>query len=275
MHIVDAQVHIWAHQKPIFAMHRPLSTFSRDDILKGMDEAGVDAALLTPPSWDPNANELAVAAAQQHPDRFAVLGRVELDRPDARALIATWKQRPGMLGLRYTFLRPDQKSWPTDGTIDWLWPAAERAGLPISMFASEFLPVVARVAERYPGLKLIVDHFARRIAERDGPGWASLPELLALAKYPNVAVKATAAPDFSSEPYPYRNIHGYIRQVYDAFGPDRMFWGSDVTRLPCTWRQAVTMFTEELSWLSTRDKELIMGDAVCAWIGWNRPRSAR
>jgi len=275
MHIVDAQVHIWANQKPIFAMHRPLSTFSKDDILEGMDEAGVDAALLTPPSWDPSANELAVAAAQQHPDRFAVLGRVELDRPDARALIATWKQRPGMLGLRYTFLRPDQKSWPTDGTIDWLWPAAERTGLPISMFASEFLPVVARVAERYPGLKLIVDHFARRIDERDAPGWASLPELLALAKYPNVAVKATAAPDFSSEPYPYRNIHGYIRQVYDAFGPDRMFWGSDVTRLPCTWRQAVTMFTEELPWLSPRDKERIMGDAVCAWRGWNRPRSAR
>jgi predicted TIM-barrel fold metal-dependent hydrolase len=275
MQIVDAQVHIWANHRPIFAMHRPLATFSKDDILKGMDEAGVDATLLHPPSWDPNANDLAIDAARQHPDRFAIMGRFELDQPENRKLIDGWKSRPGMLGLRYTFLRPDQKTWMTDGTIDWLWPAAERAGIPISLFVSEYLPVVARIAERHPGLKLIVDHFGRRIDERDAPGWASLPELLALAKYPNVAVKATAAPDFSTDPYPYRNIHGYIRQVYDAFGPERMFWGTDITRLPCSWRQAITMFTEEMPWLSERDKTLIMGEAVCTWLGWARPERRR
>ena len=49
-----------------------------------MDEAGVDAALIHPPtSWDPNANELAVEAARQHPDRFAILGNFPLDRPRA------------------------------------------------------------------------------------------------------------------------------------------------------------------------------------------------
>ena len=275
MHIIDAQVHIWANHKPIFAMHRPLETFAKDDILKGMDAAGVDAALLHPPSWDPGSNDLAIEAARQHPDRFAIMGRFELDRPENRKLVETWKSRPGMLGLRYTFLRPDQKTWMTDGTIEWLWPAAERAGVPISLFVSEFLSVVGRIAERHPGLKLIVDHFGRRIDERDAAGWASLPELLALARYPNVAVKSTAAPDFSSEPYPYRNIHGYIRQVYDAFGPARMFWGTDVTRLPCTWRQAVTMYTEEMPWLSERDKALIMGEAVCAWLGWRRPERTR
>jgi predicted TIM-barrel fold metal-dependent hydrolase len=62
--------------------------------------------------------------------------------------------------------------------------------------------------------------------------FAALPELIALAKYPNVAVKASGAPGHSSEPYPYRNIHPYIRQMYDAFGPDRMFWGTDITRMP-------------------------------------------
>ena len=36
-------------------------------------------------------------------------------------------------------------------------------------------------------------------------------------------------------------------------------------------RQCVTMFTEELPWLSEQDQELIMGQAVCAWWGWDRP----
>jgi len=64
----------------------------------------------------------------------------------------------------------------------------------------------------------------------------------------------------------------FIRQIYDAFGPQRCFWGTDITRMPCPYRQCVTMFTEELPWLQGRDKELVMGEAICDWLGWKRPR---
>jgi predicted TIM-barrel fold metal-dependent hydrolase len=83
-----------------------------------------------------------------------------------------------------------------------------------------------------------------------------------------VALKATGAPSYSSEPYPHRDIHGHIRKLYDAFGPQRMFWGTDITRMPVPWKQCVTLFTEELPWLTAKDKELIMGRALCAWLGW-------
>ena len=107
MPIVDAQVHIWAGHKPANPNHRQVDTFSKDDLLKEMDAAGVDAAVIHPPtSWDPNANELAIEAARQHPNRLAILGNFPLDRPESRALIDGWKQRPGMLGLRFTFLQP-------------------------------------------------------------------------------------------------------------------------------------------------------------------------
>jgi predicted TIM-barrel fold metal-dependent hydrolase len=272
MPIVDAQVHIWANNRPKNPNHRQVDTFSKDDLLKEMDAAGVDAALIHPPtSWDPNANELAVEAARQHPSRLAVLGNFPLDRPESRGLIDGWKQRPGMLGLRFTFLQPHMKTWPTDGTVDWLWPAAERAGIPVALQAASFLPVVGQVAERHPKLKLIIDHLGRVSGTKDEAAWANLPEMLALAKHPNVAIKATGAPSYSSQPYPYRNIHGHLRQIYDHFGPERMFWGTDITRMPCSWRQCVTMFTEELPWLSGRDKDLVMGRAVCAWLDWKLP----
>ncbi len=273
MLIVDAQVHIWSGGKPTNPNHRQVPAFTADDLLKEMDEAGVDAAVVHPPtSWDPNANELAVEAARRNPNRLAILGNFPLDRAESRALIDTWKQRPGMLGLRFTFLQPHQKTWPTDGTIDWLWPAAERAGLPVALLAAEFMPKVAQVAERQPRLKLIIDHLGRSSpAMKDDAAWASLPEMLALAKYPNVAIKATGAPSYSSESYPYRNIHDHLRRIHDAFGPERMFWGTDITRMPCSWRQCVTMFTEELPWLSAHDKELVMGRAVCTWLGWKLP----
>jgi predicted TIM-barrel fold metal-dependent hydrolase len=268
MRIVDAQVHIWASGPPTNPNHRQVEVFSKDSLLKEMVEAGIDAAVLHPPGWDPNGNDVAVDAARQHPDRFAILGHFPLDRPESRSLPDHWKDRPGMVGLRFALLQPHQRVWWTDGTMDWLWPAAERAGLPVALLAADFLPIVGQVAERHPRLKLLVDHIGRAGAVKDAAAFANIADLVALARYPNVAVKATGAPSYSSEPYPYRNIHPYLHQLYDAFGPERMFWGTDITRMPCSWRQCVTMFTEELPWLSERDKQLTMGDALCTWLGW-------
>jgi hypothetical protein len=70
-----------------------------------------------------------------------------------------------------------------------------------------------------------------------------------------------------------RRIHPHLRRVYDAFGPQRMFWGTDITRKPCSWKQCVTQFTEELPWLAGHDLELVMGRAFCDWIGWKLPGS--
>ena len=63
----------------------------------------------------------------------------------------------------------------------------------------------------------------------------------------------------------------YGQQIYDLFGPERIFWGTDITRMPCSWRRCVTMFTEELAWLPEEDKELVMGRALCNWLGWELP----
>ena len=151
MLIVDAQVHIWGTGLPTNPAHRQITSFSADDLLKEMDESGVDCAVIHPPGWDPDSNQLAIEAARQHPNRLSVLGNFPLDQPESRALVADWKQQPGMLGLRLTFLQPGQATWPTDGTMDWLWPAAEKAGLPVALMASNFLPAVGQVAERRNG----------------------------------------------------------------------------------------------------------------------------
>jgi predicted TIM-barrel fold metal-dependent hydrolase len=270
MLIVDAQVHIWKSGTPV-AIHRQIPSYTEDDLLKEMDEGGVDAALLHPPCWDPNTNEIAIEAAAKHPDRLAVLGFFDVSRAENRSLIADWKYQPGMLGLRFAFLRKGQENWLTDGTMDWVWPAAERAGLPVGLLVPNKLKIVAQVAERHPELKLLIDHMGRVRHTKDDAAFADLGELLALAKYPNVAIKATGAPSYSSDPYPYRNIHKYLHRIFDTFGPKRMFWGTDITRMPCTMRQCVTMYTEEMPWLKARDLELVMGRALCNWIGWNLP----
>jgi hypothetical protein len=95
-----------------------------------MDEAGVDRVVIVPPSWEGYRNEYAMEAAKKWPHRFAVMGRLRLDDPKSKDLLATWKDQPGMLGVRHTFNRT-QTAWLTDGTADWFWPAAAKAGIPV------------------------------------------------------------------------------------------------------------------------------------------------
>ena len=83
-------------------------------------------------------------------------------------------------------------------------------------------------------------------------------------------VKATGAPGYSAEAYPYPIMQDYVRQIFDAFGPERTFWGTDISKMPCSWRQCIDMFAEEMDWLGADDRPLVMGDAVCAWWGWDR-----
>jgi predicted TIM-barrel fold metal-dependent hydrolase len=271
MKIVDAQVHIWSSGTPS-GHHRQVPVFTAEELLMEMDTAGVDAAVIHPPvSWDPDANQTALDAAKRYPDRFAVLGQVPLDRPESRTQLKGWRDQPGMMGLRYPLIRAEQQTWHVDGTMDWLWPAAEAEGLPIALMASRFLPEFKTIAERHPHLRMILDHCGLMRETLDEAAFGNLPQLVEIAKLPNVALKATGAPGYTSQPYPFRTLQDGLHRLFDAFGPERFFWGTDITRMPCSYRQCVTFFTEELPWLKGKDLDLVMGNALCAWIGWKRP----
>jgi predicted TIM-barrel fold metal-dependent hydrolase len=277
MFIVDAQVHIWAAstlQRPWPARHKPHREvpLGKDELLREMDAAGVSRAVLVPPSWEGEYNDLVLAAAQAHPDRFAVMGRIDPEAPGARDLLPGWRRQPGMLGLRFTFHRPGLREQLTEGRVDWLWAAAEKAGVPVMILAPHALAhFVDRIAERHPGLRIVMDHLGLESGKKGDEAFVAFDRLLPLAKRANIAAKASALPSFAADSYPYRWLHPYLRKVYDAFGPQRIFWGTDLSRLPCTYHQGITMFTEEIPWLTAADKEWIMGRGICEWLGWKLP----
>ena len=279
MLIVDSQVHIWAASTPErpwpkrpAVPHRPVP-YSADDLLKDMDDAGVDRVVIVPPSWEGDYNDLALAAAKRYPTRFAVMGRLDPEQPNARALLPTWRDQPGMLGLRFHFARPEYEAPLTQERLDWFWTEVEELGLPLMVIVNpRRLHLIDRIAERHPRLKLIMDHLAAHLGKKDDEAFCDLDNLLALARRPNVAVKASSLPACTNDSYPYRALHPILRRVYDAFGPRRIFWGTDFSRLPCSYRQSITMFTEEIPWLSEADKEWIMGRGLCEWLDWPLPK---
>jgi predicted TIM-barrel fold metal-dependent hydrolase len=273
MLIIDSQVHVWPPHRP----DRPLAEagldrtpFSYRELIAAMDVAGVDRAILVPPSFDRDRNDYVIEAVQQHPDRFAVMGRVSLQGGGGRHLLAGWKSQPGMLGVRLTFHRDADRPWIDDGTADWFWSEAEQHRIPVMVHAPERLAVVAKIAERHPALPIIVDHMGFARATMDDETIAGAERMIALARFANVCVKVSALPCFSTAPYPFRNLREPLRRVIAAFGPQRAFWGSDITRVPasCSYRQTVTHVTKELDFLSPDDLEWIMGRGLAECLGW-------
>jgi len=139
------------------------------------------------------------------------------------------------------------------------------------------------VARRYPSRFAVMGRFevSRPEQVRRLDGWTSQAGMLGLRMsfarppdddlFPNVAVKATALPDSVAEPFPFRSLHEPLRQVFEAFGPRRLFWGSDLTRLKVPYSECVRLFTGELPFLTGEDKEWVMGRGVMEWLKWNPP----
>jgi predicted TIM-barrel fold metal-dependent hydrolase len=278
MMIIDSQVHIWAPETPekpyakgdASAPHRPIP-LGHEELLREMDAAGVRRCVLVPPTWEGDRNDTSLEAARLHPDRFAVMGRLTINKPESRALMSTWKDQPHMLGIRMAFHQGRPKVWLEDGTADWFWDAAERYDVPVMAFAPHAILKLGGVAERHPGLQLIVDHMGLNSALKGKSLDGAVDSLLKLAPLKNVAVKVSALPCYVAEPYPFPTLHPLIHRVVDAFEPRRCFWGTDLSHLPCPYKQVVTLFTEELDFLSETDKEWILGRGIAEWLNWPIP----
>jgi predicted TIM-barrel fold metal-dependent hydrolase len=271
--LVDAQVHLWAADTP----DRPWPSGGPahldvpptvEDTLAVLDAAGVRRAVLVPPSWEGDRNDVVLDAARRHPDRFAVMGRVPLADPASAALLPTWR-RSGMAGVRVTLHRQPWRGMFDRGDLAWFWSAAAAADLPVMVYAPGRTAALGAVARAHPDLRLIVDHLALPVGERAPGAFAHLPDLLALAAIPSVAVKATALPCHSRLAHPFPDLHVPLRQVVDAFGPDRVFWGSDWTRLPCAYADGLTFLAEALAHLDDRDLRRITGESVLDWLDWS------
>ena len=248
--IVDAQVHFWKANSPDWAWNpgaRPQlpEPFTIERALPMMDEAGVDRVVIVPVTLN-DRNDYALEAVQRYPNRFGVMGRVRLQDPKSAALLPTWKQQPGMLGVRLTFNTPPTLAWLSDGTADWFWPAAEKADLPVMFLAVGEVHRFARIAERHPQLALIIDHMGLNSSSRTNRITEMIPaaidHAIALAKYPNVSIKLSGALGNSLEPYPFRDMTMYLHRVFDAYGPQRCHWATDITNsfANASYRQRVT-----------------------------------
>lgn len=267
MKITDAQIHLW--QGTDAPPHHVRAPFTIERALREMDEAGIDRAVNCPAIWDATSNDYAVDAALAHPERFRTMGWFPVDSQVEPNQVDAWMDKPGMLGLRFVLYAPQAGPMLQSGLLDALWQRADDREIPVAlMVLPEHLPLLGEIARKFPRIRLMVDHLAIGPFEMLPEAAQHLASLLELAAHPNIAVKATGIVGVAPDAYPFRSTHGILRRTFEAFGADRMFWGTDISRQVAPWADCVSLFAEELPWLQGEELELVMGKGVSAWTRW-------
>jgi len=282
MPTIDVQVHCYERNHPgrpwVSVLAGPPEV-TGPDMIKAMDEVGVDGAILVSPftmyRYDAGY-ALAVHAA--HPDRFALVKPVDPSDPGVEETIAAWKATPGAVGIRI-MLNRDVSPDPTDPGINRVLAAAARHALPVNLLAWGRLDQVRELANRNPDTQLVIDHLGLQQPFAPPPPvqpFADLPKVLALAARPNIAIKITGACTLSHESFPYPDIWDPLGRIFDAFGLDRCLWGTDWTRAVAllTYEQGVEAF-RVTDRLSDSDRATLMGGALTRIYNWTpaQPRA--
>lgn len=298
MIVVDAQLHEPAVSLEWDGADEATRRLALTELQLGyMRAVGVDRAVLFPIDlrWAEEAYAL-------FPERFGIVpmlmpggpaesGIIDAGSPEVEALVAARATDPAIVGMRILPTMPgaggEHATVPFEAFGRGV-AACEEAGLPLFVYSLDHT-IIAEVAERHPGLTVIVDHLGLAqppTAVREDPPFRSLPGLLDLARFPNVAVKVSGVPGLSREPYPFADVWPHLHRVVDAFGPDRLMWGSDISRVygrgGFRWRvpggegdyegrhtyAEALLYLRETDELSDETKAKILGETALSLLRW-------
>lgn len=244
--------------------HVHLSSLSPDAdhsvaaLLSAMDSAQVErAAVVTPGTmgWD---NEVTFGAVEAHPERFVAIVRVNPEAPDVLPRLTEALER-GARGLRLTlFDRHDDLL--SDPGLSAIAELLTDHGAVMEMHARpDQLDSVARLAQVHPSLAILVDHLGRPDTSV-GPEDDSYAAFRALAAYPNVVAKTPNSSYFSHSPSPYPDLAPHLEYALDAWGADRLMWGSDWPLCVArdTYRDAFEPLVTVLERRSSQEREAVL-----------------
>jgi len=274
--IIDSQVHAYERDKPsrpwAAVLHGPQEV-TGDEMVKAMDDVGVDGAILVSPftmyRYDAS---YALDVYKKHPGRFGVVKPVDPADPKVADTIADWKATKGTVAIRIMMNRGVSEN-PADPGIARVLSEAARHSFPVNLLCWGRLDQVDQIAAKHPNTRLVIDHLGlQQPFEPPAPRepWAELPKVLKLARHPNVVIKISGACTLSHQPFPYRDIWDSLQKIFDAFGLNRCLWGTDWTRAVglLTYKQGVDSF-RQTDRLSDSDRAMLMGGALSRVYNWS------
>ena len=273
--VVDTIVHLFEapsadrpHVGP--ANHHRMTSLSPEELFVLMDASGVDKAIQVTSGtmgWD---NRYSIESAAAHPDRIRVVARLDPMAPDMATRLAALYDDPHVVGVRLSFAEGEARDAFMGRDLDPFWDAAAAHGVPVEIFACGDGAHLEAVLPRFPRLRVMLDHIGVAAIDTIDPNRTSpweqaplrrWPDLFGLVPFENLTVRVSAIPEITGGDYPYPLAQDMLRELVDRFGAERLMWGSNYppSSLFYPYDQAIRWIRDGCTFLSTRDRELILG----------------
>jgi predicted TIM-barrel fold metal-dependent hydrolase len=262
--VVDAHVHCFAgFDDPRYPYHpdapyRPETPARPDQLLRSMEGAGVDYAIIVHPepyqdNHDYLEHCLEVGGGKLKGTCLFFAGR----RGSLEQMAALVKRRPGgIVAARIHAYAPERLPPFGKPELRELWKKAADLGLMIQIhFEPRWAPGFEPLIEEFSGTTVILDHLGRPLQ--------GTPEeharVLGWSRFKNTVIKLSAIPPRTQ--YPHRDAAPAIRRAADAFGPDRMIYGGgfEPNSSPDAYAVARERLLSYVSHLSPADQDKVSG----------------
>jgi len=284
--VIDTHMHVWSSNSGRYPFSHPyIKDFARaphegslEMLIEDMDQNGCTHAVLVQVifhGWD---NLYIADCVRKYPRRLRAHGLIDPTDPAVADKLEYWVKEQGLHGMRFSPIYYRNGQHGGDGWLDGdathkLWRKAQNLNSVFNFFISPAqLPKLENMVRSYPEVRVIIDHLSQMDLKQDDPE-PDFRKLLAMSRYPNVWVKVSELSSVSrSGMYPFADALPYIKRVYEAFGPDRLLFGTGYPgsaragyKRP-TLPQEIAWFRREIPFLSPSDQAKILGgNAAKLW----------
>ena len=233
---LDAHQHFWRLARGDYGWLTPaLGPIHRDfgpaHLAPLLERHGLAGTILVQAAPTEAETDFLLALAGHSPFVAGVVGWVDFERPDASARIAARAAQPRMVGLRPMIQDLAEVDWMLSAPVRRALEALAESGLAFDALVKPVhLSNLLQVLERHPALRVAIDHGAKPDIAHWRPGdepftrWARhLRQAAGLGAWCKLSGLVTeAGPGWSAD-----TLRPYVECLLEAFGPERLMWGSD------------------------------------------------
>jgi L-fuconolactonase len=274
---IDAHQHFWRLARGDYGWLTPaLGPIHRDfmpaDLEPLIAAAGVERTVLVQAAPTTTETDFLLALGEGTPFVAGVVGWMDFEASDARHRIGALAARPKLVGLRPMIQDLADDRWMLNPNIAPAIDAMIEEGLTFdALVMPRHLPVLREFVARHPGLDIVIDHAAKpAIADGAFDDWARA--IRALAAETRLTCKLSGLATEAGPGWSVETLKPYAEVLIEAFGADRLMWGSDWPVLNLNgdyagWATAAEALT---AGLSDDERVAIFGQTATVCYGLDR-----
>lgn len=264
MNWIDAHAHVWSPDTTTYPRWGPLAaisplSFTPAQLLSIARPCDVVRVVLVQMSFYRQDHRFLIESLRQYPGVFAAIALADPESPDPAGQMRRLAAQ-GVRGFRISTGTAPQ--WLQTDAMRAIWRCAAERGFAICpLLSPESLPALGAMCAAHRNATVVIDHLAR-IGMASSPDEQSIAALCALARYPRVYVKVSAFYALGRKIPPYEDLAPLLRRVVEAFGPERLMWGSDSpfqAQPPHTYRASLELVRDHLPFLKEQDRCWLLG----------------